>query len=122
MAEADPRSDQKRACPDCRADVGRGLRYCPACGRFVPGGRRPYAWITTVVGAALWVAIPSLLLFGYVWLPVIGGIVEISVGGYTVLAGDWEDVSDRNILIGTGIGLVLLAILAVVLRICGVGA
>jgi len=111
-----------RTCPDCRADVAPDLRYCPACGRFVPGGRGRYTWITTVVGVALWVALASLVVVGYTWIPILGLVAEAAVWVYAISTGDWGGVSGRRVLIGTGIGLALLAILAVVLRICGIGA
>jgi len=120
MAEADTRNAPMRACPDCGADVGRDLRYCPACGRFVPGARRN-SWITTVATAGLWLAVGSFLLVGYAWIPIVGLMAEAALWGYVFLTGDWR-VSGRRVLIGTGIGLALLAILAVVLRIRGVGA
>ena len=122
MAEpADPGNETGRRCPDCGADVGRDLRYCPACGRFVPGGRRRYARVAAVAGVGLWLVLVSLVILGYVWMPIVGATAEAVVWVYAILKGDW-DVDSRRIVIATGIGLALLAIAAVVMRICGVGA
>ncbi len=121
MDAGDHASPGARKCADCGEAVADELRYCPSCGRFVPGGKRRHARAATVAGVALWLALASLVVIGYVWVPVVGFVAEAVVWGYVILSGDWS-VSGRRILVGTGIGLGLLAALAVVLRICGVGA
>ena len=114
-------SSAVRRCADCGADVALDLRYCPSCGRFVPGAVRPLAGIATGAGGVLLPPLVLLALAGYIWIPVVGILAEAVLWGYVFLTGDWR-VSGRRILIGTGIGLVLLAIVAVVMRLCGVGA
>jgi len=127
MAKADPSSGEAadpsatRRCLRCGEAVAEGLRYCESCGRFAPGGRRPHAWIATAMGVVFWLFLIVLIYVGYLLVPILGFMAEAALWGYVILYGDIE-VSGRRVLIGTGIGLVLLAIAAVVIRICGVGA
>jgi hypothetical protein len=126
MADADLRdgatseAPAARRCSGCGKSVADDLRYCPSCGRFVPGSRRPVAGVATGAGVALGLALGCLVVAGYIWAPVVGFAAEAAVWGYVILAGDWS-VSGRRVLIGTGIGVAVLAVLAVAIRIAGVG-
>ena len=136
MAEADTRSgaardiSRARTCPDCGADVARELRYCSACGRFVRGARSRCAWVATAGGAVLWLGFIALMLLGYWLVPILGFIAESGVWLYVIVGNaigggsiepDEPEVSGQRVLIGVGIGLVLLAIAAAVMKLCGVG-
>jgi hypothetical protein len=111
-----------RACSGCGEALGRNVRFCPACGRYAPGARRPYAWVATVTGVAFWLVLIALVYVGYLLVPILGFMAEAAIWTYAILTGDWGEVEGRNVLIGTGIGLALLAVAAVVMRICGAGA
>ena len=126
MADADPRDDSARAsrstrkCADCGETVADDLRYCPSCGRFVPGATRPLGMIAKAAAVAFLLPLVFLVVAGYIWLPVVGFLAEAVLWGYVILKGDLS-ISTNRILVGTGIGLVLLGIVAVVLWACGVG-
>lgn len=126
MADADLRdnavgaSHGSRRCTDCGETVADDLRYCASCGRFVPGGRRRYAWVATGAGVAFLLPLIFLIVVGYIWVPVVGFLAEAVLWGYAILTGDIS-ISGRSILTGTGIGLVLLAVVAFVMWACGVG-
>ena len=87
----------------------------------MPGGRRRYARVTAVAGVAFGVGLIALVIVGYIWIPVVGLAAEGALWTYAILKGDWS-MSGRRVLIGTGIGLALLAVAAVVMRVCGAGA
>ncbi len=125
-ADADLRDDSARTspstrkCADCGETVADDLRYCPSCGRFVPGGTRPFDIIAKTAGAAFLLPLIFLIVAGYIWVPVVGFLAEAVLWGYVFLTGGLS-ISVNRILVGTGIGLVLLAVIAVVLWACGVG-
>ncbi|MHC4247681.1 MAG: hypothetical protein ACYS9X_00995 [Planctomycetota bacterium] len=113
-------SRRTRKCTDCGKALADDLRYCPSCGRFVPGSKRPLPGIATGACGALLPPLICLMIAGYIWLPILGLLAEAALWGYVFLTGDLR-VSMKRILWGTGIGLALVAVVAIVMRICGVG-